>query len=61
MYLRGSQRAKVPHWGDFIDSVSKLGFMRLAPRERGEVGQQLEDFAARRWGCPRGLQLGVPS
>lgn len=35
--------------------------MGLAPGERGEAGQQLEDLAAGWRGCPWWLQLGMPS
>lgn len=50
-----------PHRGDLINAVPQLRLMGLAPGERGEAGQQLEDLPAG-WGRrPRRLQLGVPA
>lgn len=59
--LWGSMRKFKPHRGNFIDSVSQLGLVGLAPCECGEAGEQLEDLAAWWRGCPWWLQLGVPS
>ena len=60
-HLWGSVREIKPHRGDLVDAVPQLRLVGLAPGERGEAGQQLEDLAAGRGRRPGRLQLGVPS